>query len=106
MCAMTGSTRARRPILPGRSGDDAADLTPIRTRNLGISADVNAVQFGNYGPKVWPSKGLPCSALACSTNWPPLGLVAGCRDRHLQPNSHGALALPLPMHSTSGVCSA
>src|SRR5215471_9037060 len=23
------------------------------------------------GPRVWPSKGLPCSALACSTNWPP-----------------------------------
>src|SRR5436190_24124316 len=29
------------------------------------------------GPSVWPSNGLPCRALACSTNWPPLGLVAG-----------------------------
>ena len=29
------------------------------------------LQLGNDRPKVWPSKGLPCSALACSTNWPP-----------------------------------
>src|ERR1043166_6138724 len=27
------------------------------------------------GPSVWPSYGLPCSALACSTNCPPLGAV-------------------------------
>src|SRR4030095_12860960 len=29
------------------------------------------------GPSVWPSYGLPCRALACSTNCPPLGAVAG-----------------------------
>ena len=50
--------------------------------------------------------GLTCSALACSTNWPPLGLVAGVATETLQPNSYGARALPLPMHSTSGACSA
>jgi hypothetical protein len=49
-------------------GDDAADLTLIRRWNLGISADVNAVQFGNYGRRVWRSKGLSCGALACSRN--------------------------------------
>src|SRR4029077_18149609 len=54
------------------------------------------------GPSVWPSNGLPCKALACSTNWPPLGLVAEVAIDTLQPNSYGARALPLPMHSTSG----
>ena len=34
------------------------------------------VQFGNYGLRVWPSKKMPCSSLACSTNWLPLGSVA------------------------------
>src|SRR6202161_2418262 len=29
------------------------------------------------GASVWPSYGLPCSALACSTNCPPLGAVTG-----------------------------
>src|SRR5205823_9370138 len=37
------------------------------------------------GPSVWPSNGLPCKALACSTNWPPLGLVAGVAIDTLQP---------------------
>jgi hypothetical protein len=37
------------------------------------------------GPSVWPSKGLPCSALAWSTNWPPLGAVAGVAIDTLQP---------------------
>src|ERR1700720_1641887 len=58
------------------------------------------------GPSVWPSNGFPCSALVCSTNWPPLGLVAGVAIDTLQPNSYGARAFPLPMHSTSGACSA
>jgi hypothetical protein len=35
-----------------------------------------------------------------------LGFVAGVATDTLQPNSYGALALPLPMHSTSGACSA
>jgi hypothetical protein len=51
------------------------------------------------GPSVWPSYGLPCKALACSTNWPPLGVVTGVTIETLQPNSFGARALPLPMHS-------
>src|SRR5436190_6791013 len=55
------------------------------------------------GPSVWPSYGLPCSALACSTNCPPLGAVTGVAIETLQPNSYGARALPRPMHSTSGV---
>ena len=56
------------------------------------------------GPSVWPSYGLPCSALACSTNCPPLGAVAGVAIDTLQPNSYGVRALPRPMHSTSGAC--
>src|SRR5262249_28629611 len=64
------------------------------------------LELGITGPSVWPSNGLPCSALACSTNCPPLGLVAGVVIDPLQPNSYGARALPLPMHSTSGACSA
>src|SRR3954471_15766348 len=47
------------------------------------------------GPSVCPSNGLPCSALACSTNWPPLGFVAGVAIDTLQPNSYGTRALPL-----------
>jgi hypothetical protein len=35
-----------------------------------------------------------------------LGLLAGVATDTLQPNSYGALAFPLPMHSTSGACSA
>src|SRR4029450_3737284 len=37
------------------------------------------------GPSVWPSYGLPCSALACSTNCPPLGAVTGVAIETLQP---------------------
>ena len=47
---------------------------------------------------------LPCSALACSTNCPPLSAVAGVAIDTLQLNSYGARALPRPMHSTSGAC--
>jgi hypothetical protein len=44
--------------------------------------------LGEHGAeRVWPSKGLPCSALACSTNWPPLGWVTGVATLTLQPNS-------------------
>src|SRR6516162_5790275 len=67
-----------------------------------VSTPVNACNSATTGPRVWPSKGLPCRALVCSTNWPPLGLVTGVATDTLQPNSYGALALPLPMHSTSG----
>src|SRR5947207_6313505 len=44
------------------------------------------------GPSVWPSNGLPCKALACSTNWPPLGLVAG-------------VAIDTPAFAGAGSCS-
>src|SRR5215831_18232156 len=60
-----------------------------------VSIPVSASSSATTGPKVWPSKGFPCSALACSTNWPPLGLLAGVATDTLQPNSYGALALPL-----------
>src|SRR5215469_3561904 len=42
-----------------------------------VSTPVSASSSATTGPRVWPSNGLPCSALACSTNWPPFGLVAG-----------------------------
>src|SRR5262245_43301077 len=32
------------------------------------------------GPSVWPSYGLPCIALACSTNGPPLGMANPHRE--------------------------
>ena len=42
-------------------------------------------QFGY--DRSWPSNGLPWSALAWSTNWPPLGFVTGVAIDTLQPNS-------------------
>jgi hypothetical protein len=51
---------------------------------------------------VCPSYGLPGSALACSTNWPPGARALVVTMETLTPNSQGALALPLPMHLTSG----
>jgi hypothetical protein len=50
---------------------------------------------------VWPSYGLPCSALACNANCPPLGAVASVAIETLQPNSYGERALPRRIHSTS-----
>jgi hypothetical protein len=50
---------------------DAAGLNPSQP-----------LKVDDTGPSVWPSKGLPCSALAWSTNWPLFGLVAS-RDRDL-----------------------
>jgi hypothetical protein len=52
---------------------DAAVATPVSASSSAIT-----------GPKVWPSKGLPCRALAC-TNWPPLGLLAGVATDELSP---------------------
>jgi len=71
---------------------------PVRRVAIPVSCSSSVTT----GPSVWPSNGLPCSALACSPNSPPLGLVAGVATDTLQPNSQGARALPLPMHSTSG----
>src|SRR5215469_4896963 len=36
-----------------------------------VSIPVSASSSATTGPRVRPSKGLPCNALACSTNWPP-----------------------------------
>src|SRR5215472_7351756 len=36
-----------------------------------VSMPVSASSSATTGPRVRPSKGLPCNALACSTNWPP-----------------------------------
>ena len=47
------------------------------------------------GPSVWPSKGLPCSALAWSTNWPPLGWVTGVAIDHLAAELVGCPGLAL-----------
>jgi hypothetical protein len=44
------------------------------------AASLNArepLQVVDHGSSVWPSKGLPCSAFAWSTNCPPLGAVTG-----------------------------
>src|SRR5690242_17288147 len=79
---------------------------PLIDMDRRVSIPVSCSNSVITGPSVWPSNGLPCSALLCSTNWPPLGLVAGVAIDTLQPNSYGARALPLPMHSTSGACSA
>jgi hypothetical protein len=53
------------------------------------------------GPRVWPSYRLPCSALACRTNCPPLGAVTGVAIETLQPNSYGERAFPRPIHSAA-----
>src|SRR5215470_18422537 len=52
-----------------------------------VSIPVSASSSAITGPRVWPSKGLPCRALACSTNWPPpafarAGFGFGGRGRH------------------------
>jgi hypothetical protein len=54
------------------------------------AAGLNAgllLQLGDDRPQRVAANGLPCSALACSTNWPPLSLVAGVAIDTLQPNS-------------------
>jgi hypothetical protein len=40
-------------------------------------------QLGDHRPQSRPSKGLPCNAFASSTNWPPLGFVAGVATDNL-----------------------
>ena len=49
---------------------------------------------GVAAAEVWPSKGVPQSALAWRTNWPPLGAVTGAAIDALQPNAQAARALP------------
>src|SRR6185437_6435312 len=50
---------------------------PLIDMDRRVSIPVSCSNSVITGPSVWPSNGLPCSALLCSTNWPPLGLVAG-----------------------------
>jgi len=71
-----------------------------------LSILASASNSAMISPRVGPSKGLPCSALACSTNWPPLGFVAGVATKTLQPNSYGVLDLTLPDPFEFGACSA
>ena len=82
----------------GDPADLAADpdLEPVRIVVAAIAlvamdrrtaAPVSFSRSAMTGPSVWPSYGLPCSALACSTNCPPLGAVAGVAIDTLQPNS-------------------
>src|SRR5689334_22557656 len=59
-----------------------------------VSTPVCCSSWVMTGPNVWPSNGLPCKALACSTNWPPLGLVAGVAIDTL-PSQGQALAAEL-----------
>ena len=107
---MTGSTAARRFISRRMAAVVAADLAgdPDAERLRVVVAaialvDVDAPDLdagvlstsATTGPSVWPSKGLPCSALACSTNWPPLGLRDGDRDRHLAAELVGRPGLAL-----------
>lgn len=81
---------------------DAADLPrdpdpePVRMVVATVSivdedaASLHAVSFSMSaitGPRVCPSKGLPCSAMAWSTNCPPFGEVTGVAILTLQPNS-------------------
>ena len=47
------------------------------------------------GPSVWPSNGLPCRALACSTNCPPLGEVTGVAIADLAAELIGCAGLAL-----------
>ncbi|MDA9497743.1 hypothetical protein XI05_09640 [Bradyrhizobium sp. CCBAU 11357] len=81
---------------------DAADLArdpdpePVRVVVAAVpfvdmdAPSLHAVSFSmsaTTGPSVCPSKGLPCSALAWSTNCPPFGDVTGVAILTLQPNS-------------------
>lgn len=94
-------SRATLHLATDGSGD-AADLTrdpdpePVRVVVAAVPfVDMDAASLyagellhvGEYGPSVCPSKGLPCSALAWSTNCPPFGDVRGVAMLTLQPNS-------------------
>ena len=71
------------------AADPDAELLSVVVAAIAF-VDVNATgfhpvqrfQLGDHRPQGMSSKGLPCSALACSTNWPPLGFGPG-RHQHL-----------------------
>ena len=77
---------------PHLTGDPDAECVGVMgaaiARSTGmrrVSTPVGCSNSAPTGPQVWgpqvrPSNGLPCSALACSTNRPPRGLVAGVRS--------------------------
>jgi len=67
-----------------------AAITLVDVDATGLEGPVCRSSSAMTGASVWPSNGLPCSALGCSTNWPPFGLVAA--GPRVKPNA----ALPLP----------
>jgi hypothetical protein len=74
MARMSAANHLRRRWKIALVDVDAPDL------DAGVPLDVG-------DGSVWPSKGLPCCALARRTNWPPLGCVTGTAIDTLQPNS-------------------
>jgi hypothetical protein len=78
---------------PDLAGDP--DLEPVRIVVTAIAlvavdaADLDTrelFEIGDDGTEGM-AVGLPCNALACSTNCPPLGAVTGVAIETLQPNS-------------------
>jgi hypothetical protein len=51
------------------------------------------LEIGDHRASVWPSNGLPCSALACSTNRPPFGDRDQRRNRDLAAELVGRMGL-------------
>jgi hypothetical protein len=68
--------------------------------NAGVPLDV-----GDSGLEGMPVEGIVVKRLGVQDELTAFGLVTGVAIETLQPNSSGALAFPLPMHSTSGACS-
>jgi len=96
---------------PDLTGDPDLEPVPIVVAAIALvavdAAECNTCELfeiGDDGTESVAIYGLPCSALALSTNRRPLSAVTGVAIETLQPNSYGARALPRPMHSTSGAC--
>ena len=74
---------------------DAAGLNPSQR-----------FQFGDHRSQGVAIKEVGVQRLGLQHKLAPFGLGGRVATDTLQPNSYGALAFPLPMHSTSGACSA
>src|SRR5215470_6978114 len=127
MCPMTGSTAARRRIsrrigaVTRRTADPDAELLGVVVATIAF-VDVDAAgldpgqrfQLGDHWPQSVAVKRVAVQRFGVQYKLTAprfregklLGLVAGVATDTLQPNSYGVLAFPLPMHSTSGACSA